>query len=252
MDQEQFFIEGQLVSPNITELSLSIDSCEKWASDPATECESASTIKANINKFYVNYIIITQVNNNHNIDGSIHELRYEIDNHRINLAEGHNLVNQLLLQKNYLTRSTDYIFGTVDLFKMTTQERTFYKAEKSNMYNAIYDADNEGFKGYMNIYLTQSPNIVNTHSTPNNLTEILAVLGGFVTLVTKFIGWGIKSYQIFQYRKSSVKKLYYYTRTKKKETLRHKTAVLDTENKSSEDPPGFHLSVSGFLAKHKS
>ena len=69
-----------------------------------------------------------------------------------------------------------------------------------------------------------------THSTPNNFTEILAVLGGFVTLVTKFIGWGIKSYQIFQYRKSSVKKLYYYTRTKKKETIRRRmTQFLDTD-----------------------
>lgn len=73
---------------------------------------------------------------------------------------------------------------------------------------------------------------MSTHSTPNNFTEILAVLGGFVTLVTKFIGWGIKSYQIFQYRKSSVKKLYYYTRTKKKENVRRKTQVADGKSQS--------------------
>ena len=87
------------------------------------------------------------------------------------------------------------------------------------MYNAVYNTKND-YKGYLNIYFVQSPNIVTTHSTPNNFTEILAVLGGFVTLVTKIIGWGLNSYQIFQYRKSSVKKLYYYTRTKKKENLR--------------------------------
>jgi hypothetical protein len=81
------------------------------------------------------------VNNNHNIEATNHELRYEIDNRRVYLAEGHNLINSLLIQKNYLTRSTDYIFGTINLFRMTTQERTFYKAEKSSMYNAIYDDD---------------------------------------------------------------------------------------------------------------
>ena len=105
------------------------------------------------------------------------------------------------------------------------------------MYNAVYNSKDK-FKGYLNIYFTQSPNIVTTHSTPNNFTEILAVLGGFVTLVTKFIGWGIKSYQIFQYRKSSVKKLYYYTRTKKKEqytrSLFEKAKVNDTASVSPE------------------
>jgi hypothetical protein len=40
-------------------------------------------------------------------------------------------------------------------------------------------------------------------------------MGGFTTLITKLIGWMLNSYQKFMYHKSSVKKLYYYTKTKK-------------------------------------
>jgi hypothetical protein len=81
--------------------------------------------------------------------------------------------------------------------------------------------------------MTQAPNVVTTNLIPQNFTEILAILGGFVTLVTKMIGWGIKSYQIFQYRKSSVKKLYYYTRTKKKESHRNKYLITDSSGGAS-------------------
>ena len=93
MSQENFIIEGQLISPNVTEFSLSIDSCQVRAQNPSVECESEETIKANINKFYVNYIIITQVNNNHNIDEPIHELRYSIENNRVFLADSHNFIH---------------------------------------------------------------------------------------------------------------------------------------------------------------
>jgi len=51
-------------------------------------------------------------------------------------------------------------------------------------------------------------------------------MGGFVTLTTKLIGWSLRNYQAFQFRKSSIKKLYYYSRTKKKEP--------DSKNQSTE------------------
>jgi len=42
-------------------------------------------------------------------------------------------------------------------------------------------------------------------------------MGGFLTLITKITGWGLRNYQVFTFRKSGIKKLYYYSRTKKKE-----------------------------------
>ena len=41
-------------------------------------------------------------------------------------------------------------------------------------------------------------------------------MGGFITLITKLAGWILRSYQSFTFRKSAIKKLYYYSRTKMK------------------------------------
>jgi hypothetical protein len=41
-------------------------------------------------------------------------------------------------------------------------------------------------------------------------------MGGFMSVLTKLTGWLLKRYQRFTFRKSSIKKLYYYSRTKNK------------------------------------
>lgn len=48
---------------------------------------------------------------------------------------------------------------------------------------------------------------------------IVSTLGGFLALTTKLIGWLIAGYQNFAFRKSGIKKLYYYSRTKSKNEM---------------------------------
>ena len=69
---------------------------------------------------------------------------------------------------------------------------------------------------------------------PNNIVEILSIMGGFLTLITKLTWWLIRSYQQFQFKKSSIKKLYYYTRTKKKraDSLLERSGLDDTHHQS--------------------
>lgn len=69
--------------------------------------------------------------------------------------------------------------------------------------------------------IRQSPQTVEDTLVPNNLLEIVSMLGGFLTLITKLISWLIASYQSFAFRKSSIKKLYFYSRTKTKNELKN-------------------------------
>ena len=78
IENEQFNLEGQLISPSITQFSLTIDSCRTISENPDEECEDANTILANLDQFYVNYVVVSQLIN-HNL-GTVNQLRYETNN----------------------------------------------------------------------------------------------------------------------------------------------------------------------------
>lgn len=97
---------------------------------------------------------------------------------------------------------------TSTFYKQTTYQKMQQKYDNLDMYNSLYS-----------IHLEASSTTIKSVVTPGNFIEILAIMGGFVSVMTKFIGWSLRNYQAFQFRKSSIKKLYFYSRTKKKEPL---------------------------------
>ena len=125
------------------------------------------------------------------------------------------LENIFLLQRNYLQISYDYLFGSSLFGKLS---ETFYKYETNMMYNTQYKKTSQFQQTSLyNVRLVQSPTTIKSEVTPANFVEILSMCGGFVTLITKLTGWILRNYQRFQFRKSSIKKLYFYNRTKHKD-----------------------------------
>ena len=61
---------------------------------------------------------------------------------------------------------------------------------------------------------------------------MLALLGGFVTLLTKSTSWSLRTYQGRTFRKSATKKLYTYTRAK--QTKDNDNAIMPKLQKKSE------------------
>lgn len=118
------------------------------------------------------------------------------------------------LEKNIISRSFDHIFGSDFMF---LQKEVFYKQSYYSTLNGNYNPKLT-FNALMTVHLNPSPYTVLSIITPGNFVEIISLLGGFVTMTAKLIGWMLRSYQGFQFRKSSIKKLYYYSRTKKKGT----------------------------------
>ena len=143
---------------------------------------------------------------------------YEEKAKRIYLLKDHNLIESYLVQKNIVSKSNDYIFGTFSKLFNSIEKHIFFRFSDWDQYSSQYKPK-DPFRGYYNLYLYQEPAIKHIKAIPNNIVQIISIMGGFVTLLTKLISWAINSYQKFQYRKSSVKKLYYYTRTKNQKVV---------------------------------
>jgi len=57
------------------------------------------------------------------------------------------------------------------------------KYDNLDMYNSLYS-----------IHLEASSTTIKSVVTPGNFIEILAIMGGFVSVMTKFIGWSLRNY----------------------------------------------------------
>lgn len=68
---------------------------------------------------------------------------------------------------------------------------------------------------YFTVKLTQSPQLVKRTIIPSYFYRIFSLLGGFWAMFTSCSTWLLKPYIAYQYGKSSIKKLYKYTRTRR-------------------------------------
>jgi len=110
--------------------------------------------------------------------------------------------------KDVIFGSTNFNYGKTDLYKTVSKQ--------------VYNTKNK--KGVMDsstslyaVILNQAETSLVVHIVPDNFVDIVSISGGFITCLTVLIGWALSSYQQFQYRKASIKKLYFYSRTKKKQ-----------------------------------
>lgn len=126
-------------------------------------------------------------------------------------------------------RSNDILFGTAFMF---TRKDNFYENSGKTLVNSRYDASRK-FNGLYNISIRQAPTTIQSIVTPSNFFEVLSIMGGFATLLTKCIAWTLAGYQSFTFKKSSIKKLYYYSRTKKKADTEDQGSDSDPEDNSS-------------------
>jgi hypothetical protein len=213
---ESFALQGQKISPYFTQLNFKVDACHKIAPDAA--CKTEAEVKEKASEFYINYLVISQEFNPQTNDHKSSYV-YSTINERFDLEDNRNIILNQQVEKNVVIRSEDHLFGTSfysdenDMFNYKTQKRVFYEVSTQSTFNSVGTGKDQS-SGYFNSILTQQATYVSMNAVPQNFIDILSILGGFVTLVCTIIGWIIQSYQKFQFRKSSVKKMYFYTRTK--------------------------------------
>lgn len=121
----------------------------------------------------------------------------------------------LELQKNTIERSYDYMFGT-NLLAGLARLHTFYQQVDRQLFVSSYTKE-YAFNALYVLRLQQAESTVKSSLVPQNLVGILSILGGFLAMLTRLTGFVLRSYQRFTFRKSGIKKLYYYSRTKQKE-----------------------------------
>ena len=105
------------------------------------------------------------------------------------------------------------MFGTDYLW---TAEDYFFKLLNQKIYNQLYHTQ-KTYNGLYNVHIQSATTTIQSTMIPSNFASVLAILGGFLSVLTKINGWLLASYYAFQFRKSSIKKLYFYSRTRKRE-----------------------------------
>ena len=212
-DIKSFKIQGQNLSPTQISFGLSIDSCRNLAIDPSKECESQDAIDAAIGSMYVTITLITHTDNAFShAKGTSKMVIPKVDTTRYYLAPKFRDYKTHYLQKTTLGWSSDYFFGSSFWSRQTD---TFYRLQDSvsttGQYNQAIMSN-----GYLTLKFKQFGMNSDKRITPQNFIKLLSILGGFFFVLTNLTGFLLRNYQRFSYRKSVIKNLYYYSRTKKK------------------------------------
>ena len=211
-DAEEFVIEGQSTSPVQITFALRVDSCRALAQDPDTECESEAEIQQQLKHLYVSTVVVTQTANPYGANDDSNLIMYKTENERNFFIEGLRVAYHIQLQKSTIDRSFDHIFGTNLMRKVSY---LIYKQLDRQIFLTRYTAEYQ-FNALFLLELMQSETTIKMTIVPQNLVGVLSILGGFLAMITRITGFLLRNYQRFTFRKSSIKKLYYYSRTKKK------------------------------------
>jgi len=131
------------------------------------------------------------------------------------------LEDNVSIQKETIIQSKDVIFGSTNFNYGKTD---LYKSVSKQVYNTknkkgVLDSSTSLYA----VILNQAETSLVVQIVPDNFVDIVSISGGFITCLTVLIAWALASYQQFQYRKASIKKLYFYSRTKKKQSEEEQT-----------------------------
>jgi hypothetical protein len=158
-------------------------------------------------------VIITQKDNSYGASSDYDKIIISnSENDRSSFGKASRRMIDIYLEKNTIIRSFDHIFGTSFIYNNVY---IIYKQIQRQLYTAVYDEDYI-YNGLYVVTFIQAETSMKSTIVPQNLVGILSIMGGFLTLITKLIGWFLSSYQRFTFRKSRIKKLYYYSRTKRR------------------------------------